>query len=57
MDNENDYSVTYKAWAIKAARELGYGKKTREAIKMAETDEQIARIMINARIEKFDDVY
>lgn len=50
-------SSFYKIWATKAARELGYGKKVREAIEMAETDEEIARIMLNARIEKFDDIY
>lgn len=43
----------YKAQAIKAARELWYGKKVIEKIKAAKTDNEIALIMRTARKEKF----
>lgn len=43
----------YKKDAIKAATELRYGKEVIDAIRAAETDNEISRIMAAARNEVF----
>lgn len=45
----------YKDQAINAAKELGYGRRVIKKIKEAESEEEIQRIMITARHEKFGD--
>ena len=42
----------YKAWAIKAAKELWYGKEVVEKLKAAKTDNEISLIMQTARFER-----
>ena len=42
----------YKAWAIKAAKELWYGKEVVEKLKAAKTDNEISLIMKTARFER-----
>lgn len=44
----------YKSQAIKAAKDLFYGKKVIEKLKAAESESEISRIMITARKEKFE---
>lgn len=41
--------TTDKKKSIKAARDLGYGRAVIRQLEDAETDEEIARIMTNAR--------
>lgn len=41
----------YRAEAITAAKDLGYGAQVIEKINAAKTDREIARIMITARHE------
>lgn len=43
---------TYKTSAIKAARELFYGDEVIQRLKNAETDDEISRIMSDARVKK-----
>lgn len=47
------YEQEYKKNALKAAKQLGYGKAVVEKIKAAKTDGEIARIMTTARKEKW----
>ena len=42
----------YKAWAIKAAKELWYGKEVIKKLKNAKTDNEISLIMQTARFER-----
>jgi len=42
-------SVSYKRWAIRAAKELCYGKKVVDKLKKATSDNEITRIMYSAR--------
>ena len=39
----------YKKEAIKAAKQLGYGKETKDKIRKAKTESEISRILITAR--------
>ena len=50
-----DERYHYRDNAIKAAKDLKYGKDVIERIKTAKTEAEIERIMINARKEKFKD--
>ena len=43
------FNVSYKQWAIRAAKELGYGKKVVDKLKKATSDNEITRIMYSAR--------
>ena len=45
----------YKEEAIVAANELRYGPKVVNQIKKAKTDDEISRIMMNARRKKIDE--
>lgn len=49
-----NYDTTYRAEAIKAAGELHYGKAVIQKIEEAKDDQEIQRIMIKARYEKFN---
>ncbi len=42
-------SVSYKRWAIRAAKELCYGEKVVDKLKKATSDNEITRIMYSAR--------
>lgn len=42
-------AVSYKQWAIRAAKELHYGKEVIDKLKKAVSDNEIARIMYSAR--------
>lgn len=42
-------TYAYKRYAYVAARELGYGSEILNKIRNAETEEEIRRIMTNAR--------
>jgi predicted fused transcriptional regulator/phosphomethylpyrimidine kinase len=42
-------NVSYKRRAIRAAKELGYGKKVVDKLKKATSDNEITRIMYSAR--------
>ena len=42
-------NVSYKRWAIRAAKELHYGKKVVDKLKKATSDDEITRIMYSAR--------
>lgn len=44
---------TYREEAIKAAKDLGYGAKTVKLIEKAESENEITRIMKDARKRKF----
>ena len=46
-------NVSYKRWAILAAKELRYGKKVVDKLKKATSDNEIARIMYSARNAKW----
>lgn len=48
----NRYDVSYRSMALKAARELNYGKEVILKIRAAKTDAEICRIMATAREEK-----
>ncbi len=41
----------YKRYAIKAARELGYSKEVIARLQTATTENEIARIMVDARTQ------
>lgn len=42
----------YKRFAIKAANDLKYGKDVISKIRNAETDSEVARTMVQARLNK-----
>lgn len=46
-------NVSYKRWAIRAAKELRYGKKVVDKLKKATSDNEITRIMYSARNAKW----
>jgi hypothetical protein len=41
--------ISHKQWAIRAAKELRYGKKVVDKLKKATSDNEITRIMYSAR--------
>lgn len=43
------FNVSYKQWAIRAAKELHYGKKVVDKLEKATSDNEITRIMYSAR--------
>lgn len=47
------YEQEYKTNALRAAKDLGYGKKVVEKILAAKNDDEITIIMATAREEKF----
>ena len=49
MSNYTPKNKTYRADALKAAKELGYGDEVIRRIKNAKTDGEIERIMVTAR--------
>ena len=49
MSNYAPKNKTYRADALKAAKELGYGDEVIRRIKNAKTDGEIERIMVTAR--------
>ena len=46
----NRKDENYKHWAIQAAKDLHYGEDVIKELKAAKTDDEIDRIMRNARI-------
>ena len=49
----SDLLRSYKISAESAAEDLGYSKETIECIRSAKSEDEVTRIMTNARIEKF----
>lgn len=55
MGARKNYKESYKDFAVRAAKELGYGKTVILQIEMAETDAEVEHIMVTARHQYFGD--
>ena len=52
--NSEDNFQSYKKYALKAAKELGYSKSTIKKIKAAKYETEIQRIMVTERHKRLD---